>query len=214
MQWCVKVLRYVREHFYSYSRFSFRIRQIISSAECPTCKQRQLWHKLHSSSIILTWVVAVFSVTSRSKSLSGNCVSSLWPMSKWFVTLLTVSAHSFIPGCRSTRTVSSRRLLNKPLLIATLLVSFTTGSTTGALAPIALFCFTSSFKNTMFVWICIFYRSLSQMEQYASRSCWRCLWLQNKVMVSRGRGWSSPLFNLWTGLASTEPPHIIKLAEN
>lgn len=50
-------------------------------------------------------------------------------------------------------------------------ISCTTGSTTGALAPIALFCFTSSFKNTMFVRICIFYRSLSLMEQYDRQSC-------------------------------------------
>uniref|UniRef100_A0A8C4DIK9 ArfGAP with FG repeats 1a n=1 Tax=Dicentrarchus labrax TaxID=13489 RepID=A0A8C4DIK9_DICLA len=74
-------------------------------------------------------------------------------------------------GCGSICTISSSRLFNKSILIAIHPISSTTGSTTGALAPIALFCFTSSFKNTMFVRICIFYCSLSQMEQYDRQSC-------------------------------------------
>lgn len=67
----------------------------------------------------------------------------------------------FLPGFRSCCAISSRGLLNKSLFIAIHPISSTTGSTTGALAPIALFCFTSSFKNTMFVRICIFYCMLS-----------------------------------------------------
>lgn len=121
---------------------------------------------------------------------------------KYFFWLCVCVSPFLLPGCGSLCTISRRRLLNESLLIAIHLISSTTGSTTGALAPIALFCFTSSFKNTMFVKICIFYRSLSRMEQYDRQSCWHGLWLQNKVMVcvQRERPIPSSLFNLWTGL--------------
>ncbi|KAI4815891.1 hypothetical protein KUCAC02_006017 [Chaenocephalus aceratus] len=66
-----------------------------------------------------------------------------------------------LPGCGSVCSVSSRRLFNEPLLIATPPLRSTTGSTTGALAPIAPFV-SQVALNTMFVRICIFYRSLSQ----------------------------------------------------
>lgn len=63
---------------------------------------------------------------------------------------------SLLPGCGSTCSVSSRGLFHKSLLIVIHPISCTTGSTTGTLAPIALFCFTSSFKNATFVRIFIF----------------------------------------------------------
>ncbi|KAF3848036.1 hypothetical protein F7725_021064 [Dissostichus mawsoni] len=66
-----------------------------------------------------------------------------------------------LPGCGSVCSVSSRRLFNEPLLIAIPPLRSTTGSTTGALAPIAPFV-SQVALNTMFVRICIFYRSLSQ----------------------------------------------------
>lgn len=58
---------------------------------------------------------------------------------------LSTQSHCVLPffvlGCGSTCTVSSWRLFHKPLLIAVHHVSCTTGSTTGTLAPIALFLF-------------------------------------------------------------------------
>lgn len=112
----------------------------------------------------------------------------------------------FLSGCGSICTISSRRLLNKSLLIAIHPISSTTGSTTGTLAPIALFCFTSSFKNTMFVRICIFYRSLSQMGQYDNTTTWTVMMTLSVSYetewwcVQRERLIPSSLFNLWTGL--------------
>lgn len=107
-----------------------------------------------------------FSDATAHKVIIDNCLDRTAEEITSLSCFLTLLCTPLIPGFRSTSTVSSRRLLNKPLLIASHLVSCPTGSTPGALAPIALFCFTSSFKKTtMFVRICIFYRSLSQTEQ-------------------------------------------------
>lgn len=67
-------------------------------------------------------------------------------------------------------------------------------------------CFTSSFKNTMFVRICIFYRSMSQMEQYDNMTTWTVMMTLSVSYetkwwcVQRERLIPSSLFNLWTGL--------------
>lgn len=106
----------------------------------------------------------------------------------------------FLPGCGPIGTISSRRLFNESLFIAIHQISSTTGSTTGVLAPIALFCFTSSFKTTLFVRICIFYRSLSYMKQCDRLLYWHDLCQESKTCVQRERLSCSPLFILWTGL--------------
>lgn len=115
-------------------------------------------------------------------------------------------------GRRSICTISSRRLLYESLLIAIHPISSTTGSstTTSALALIALFGFTSSFKHN----VCkdLYFLSPFVTNGTTWQSCCRYHWLQIKWWrVQRER---SPSLWLTCELASTEPQCITKLAEN